>query len=396
MPPDDPRLLAIGGFTDPARYGDQIARHVAALLPGQLDPVSAELAMSAQLVGASEAVMAVQRAVTDSARQQGRRGLLPRRLTWQAWNAIALADLPAARLAAAEAVRLAAELRQPRWQAAALCGQAMTAALEGDEAASALLAQRAEAIAWPARMAPVLCGIQLARGVAAIGGGRYDEAFDQLGRVFDRAGRCYQPGLGGWVVGDYAEAAARTGRTAEARKVLDELRPAERDSVAPWTRVALCYGEALLAGDDLAEARFASAVESPALARWPAYQARLRLEYGGWLRRRRRGAEARPLLRAARQLCEAHGLHPWAERARGELRAAGEAGEPAGPGSRAPLSPQELRIARLAAAGLSNREIGQQLYLSHRTVGSHLYRMFPKLGITSRAQLRSVLEDPVD
>jgi DNA-binding CsgD family transcriptional regulator len=176
--------------------------------------------------------------------------------------------------------------------------------------------------------------------------------------------------------------------------VLDEFRPAQQDSMAPWTRVALCYGEALLAGDDLAEARFASAAESPGLARWPAYQGRLLLEYGGWLRRRRRGAEARPLLRAARRRFEAHGLLPWAERARSELRAAGEAGQPLGPGDQVPLSPQELRIARLAAAGLSNREIGQQLYLSHRTVGSHLYRMFPKLGITSRGQLSSVLEAP--
>ncbi|HEY3878731.1 MAG TPA: helix-turn-helix transcriptional regulator [Trebonia sp.] len=104
---------------------------------------------------------------------------------------------------------------------------------------------------------------------------------------------------------------------------------------------------------------------------------------------------ARRPLRAARELCEAHGLLPWAERARRELRAAGEAvsepGEEPGTGQRACLSPQELRIARLAAEGLSNREIAQRLYLSHRTVGSHLYRIFPKLGITSRIQLASVL-----
>ena len=391
--PDDPRLLSIGGFADPARYGELITRHVAALRPGQLDPVSAELAMSVQLVGADEAVMAVQRAVTDGARRQGRRGLLPRLLTRQAWNAIALADCPAAVAAATEAASLAAELRQPLWQAAALCGQAMTAGLRGEEPAAEQLLQQAEAIALPARMAPVLCGIQLARGVTAIGAGRYDEAFDHLGRVFDRTDPCYHAEHSTWALGDFAEAAARTGRTVEARKIMDDFRPGARDSVAPWTRVAFCYAGVLLAADDVAGEQFGHALEA-GLARWPAYRARLLLEYGVRLRRRRRGAEARPLLRAARQICEAHGLLPWAERARSELRAAGETSEPPGASRRIPLSPQELRIARLAAAGLSNREIGQRLYLSHRTVSSHLYRMFPKLGITSRTQLRSALEDP--
>jgi len=88
-------------------------------------------------------------------------------------------------------------------------------------------------------------------------------------------------------------------------------------------------------------------------------------------------------------------MKPWAERARAELRAAGAG---AGTAVAAPvwtrLSPQELQIAQLAATGLSNREIGLKLFLSHRTVGSHLYRMFPKLGITARSQLRDVLQGP--
>jgi DNA-binding CsgD family transcriptional regulator len=189
----------------------------------------------------------------------------------------------------------------------------------------------------------------------------------------------------------FAEAAARTSRTDEARKILDEFRPAARDSVAPWTRVALCYADALLADDDHAEAEFDRARRAN-LAAWPAYRARLLLEYGSWLRRWRRGHEARAPLRTAQQICEAHGLLPWAERARGELRAAGETDEQTPTESWTSLSPQELRIARLAAAGLSNREIGQRLYLSHRTIGSHLYRMFPKLGITSRGQLRALLD----
>lgn len=83
---------------------------------------------------------------------------------------------------------------------------------------------------------------------------------------------------------------------------------------------------------------------------------------------------------------------PWAVRARHELRATGEtSAEPRGRPWET-LSPQELQIARLAAEGLSNRDIAQRLFLSHRTVGSHLYRLFPKLGVTSRGQLRDALD----
>ena len=102
--------------------------------------------------------------------------------------------------------------------------------------------------------------------------------------------------------------------------------------------------------------------------------------------------QSRAPLREAAETFEALGLLRSAERARRELRASGETVRRLDPGAWAQLSPQELQIAQLAAEGLSNREIGEQLYLSHRTVESHLYRLFPKLGVTSRAQLRDALE----
>jgi DNA-binding CsgD family transcriptional regulator/tetratricopeptide (TPR) repeat protein len=390
VPADDPRSLSVGGFVDPVRYGDPIARRIAALRPGELDPVSAELAMSIHLVGAGEAIIAVQRAVVDGARGEGRLAALPRLLTQQAWNAIALADWQTAVPAADEAVRLASETRQPLWQAAAMTGQAMIAGMRGEAEAAGQLARRAEAIALPARISAVLCGIQLTLGVTAIGAGRYDEAFDYLLRVFDRADPSYQAIQSTWALGDLAEAAVRTGRTAQAREILAMFRPREHDSVTPWTRTALLYAAPLLASGEAAEREFGRALDA-GLVRWPSYRARMLLEYGSWLRRRRRVAEARSPLRTARQICEAHGLLPWAERARQELRATGDVSEAPGAQQWAALSPQELQIAQLAAEGLSNREIGQRLYLSHRTVGSHLYRIFPKLGISSRAQLRSAL-----
>jgi len=103
--------------------------------------------------------------------------------------------------------------------------------------------------------------------------------------------------------------------------------------------------------------------------------------------------QSRAPLREAAEAFDALGLLRYAERARRELRASGETVRRRVPGGWSQLSPQELQIAQLAAEGLSNREIGERLYLSHRTVESHLYRLFPKLGITSRAQLRDALEN---
>ena len=103
--------------------------------------------------------------------------------------------------------------------------------------------------------------------------------------------------------------------------------------------------------------------------------------------------ESRAPLRAAREVFDALGFNSLAEAARNELRASGEASSRRTLDARDRLTPQELQIAQMAATGLSNREIGQKLYLSHRTVESHLYRIFPKLEISSRSQLGAALPE---
>ena len=143
----------------------------------------------------------------------------------------------------------------------------------------------------------------------------------------------------------------------------------------------------MVASDDAAEALYQRALGGD-LANWPCYRGRLLLWYGRWLRRQRRPADSRRPLRTALDSFQALAFPELAETARQELRASGEKPHHGSPAAWAQLTPQELQIAQLAAAGETNRKIGEQLFLSPRTVQSHLYRVFPKLGITARNQLR--------
>ena len=151
-------------------------------------------------------------------------------------------------------------------------------------------------------------------------------------------------------------------------------------------------GAAALAAPDAHALRlFESALAIPGIDRWPFDLARVQLAFGERLRRAQSTRHSRLHLSAALQTFERLGALPWAMRVAGELRATGQARPRAAGRGRDALTPQEREIATLAAAGLSNKEIGQRLFLSHRTVGGHLHRLFPKLGITSRAALRDAL-----
>ncbi|MFL5862474.1 MAG: LuxR C-terminal-related transcriptional regulator [Solirubrobacteraceae bacterium] len=173
-------------------------------------------------------------------------------------------------------------------------------------------------------------------------------------------------------------------------KLVAELECIGRRSGAPIVLTGLACAKPLLAREKEAEALFERALTGDT-PRYPFLRARTLFSYGRWLRRHRRDADSRGPLRAAVESFEALGAASWGRRARHELRATGERLGPRDPDARDRLTPQELQIAELAAVGLSNREIGERLFLSHRTIGSHLYRTFPKLGITSRSQGRDAL-----
>jgi DNA-binding CsgD family transcriptional regulator len=194
------------------------------------------------------------------------------------------------------------------------------------------------------------------------------------------------------MVMDLVEAAVRTGRTDQARAHVAAAQQAGIASISPRTALITAGAAALAAPDHDAGPLFEAALSLPEADRWPFEQARIHLAYGEWLRRTRDTTRARLHLRAALETLDRLGAQPWAQRAHNELRATGIP-TTARPGARAAaLTAQERQIATLAATGLTNKQIGQQLFLSHRTVGAHLHRAFPKLGITSRAALHDALE----
>jgi DNA-binding NarL/FixJ family response regulator len=136
---------------------------------------------------------------------------------------------------------------------------------------------------------------------------------------------------------------------------------------------------------------FEAALALPGIERWPFDMARVQLAYGERLRRARSAAESREHLAIAVETFVRLGAQPWATRAAAELRATAPTRSRPTTDGAASLTPQEREVALLAAAGLTNKEIGARLLLSHRTVGAHLARTFRKLGISSRAALRDAL-----
>jgi DNA-binding CsgD family transcriptional regulator len=186
----------------------------------------------------------------------------------------------------------------------------------------------------------------------------------------------------------HVEAAVRVGRTDLAARPLAQFTAWAGAIGQRWATAVAARCAALTADDADAEPLWREAIASHEGDGRPFEQAHTRLLYGEWLRRNRRRAGAREHLLAAAAAFARMGARPWQERAEAELRATG-AGAPAvtADDPLARLTPQELQVVRLAAAGASNKQIGAQLFLSPRTVGFHLYRAFPKLGVTTREEL---------
>jgi DNA-binding CsgD family transcriptional regulator len=323
-------------------------------------------------------------------RAQGRLGSLVQALVTQAWAALHLARPPAAVSAADEAARLAGETGQGHWTYAARLVQALVAAAGGNTEAADAIIQQAEAGYLAMGALPMLGLVQFARGRGAVVNQRYSERLAHLRRILDPADPAHHPYIGTSGLADLVESAIHGGDLDTARTYLDQLESLAAATSGPLLLAQAAYARPLAAAEADAEALYQTAL-AEGLTSWPDYRARMLLHYGEWLRRQRRAAESRAPLREARDSFDALEFASLAERARVELRAAGEASSRREPRPWDQLTAQELQIARMAAEGMSNREIGQQLYISHRTVSAHLYRIFPKLGIISRSQLHAAI-----
>jgi DNA-binding CsgD family transcriptional regulator len=389
----DPRYVATLAVAEPIARAHVVDSLLGAVILEKVtDPDALRLyGMAAHAVGDPVRAVDFLGRAEARLREQGRLGLLGHVLTMQILDRLEVGDWPRAVSCFEEGQRVARDTGQPIWDTGTMSLGAMLTAIRGDNTTAQKLAADAEHGATGRGLNDLLACVHLARGYGWITTGHYTEAYDALAPIFDPGTDCYHPTERFHGIAYLAEAAVRCGRADDARTILKGL---ERDTVltpSPTLRIHLAYARAALADDDHAEDLYTRALDDD-LIRWPWPRARLELAYGTWLRRQRRVAESRLPLRSAQTTFELIGAHTWAEQAQAELRAAGErtAETQTNPGD--VLSAQELQIAHLAAEGLSNREIGARLFLSPRTIGSHLYRIFPKLDITSRNQLPARLQ----
>jgi len=196
--------------------------------------------------------------------------------------------------------------------------------------------------------------------------------------------------LFGWSLVELVEAGVRSGATDECSAALDRLSERTQASGTDWALGIEAGSRALLSEGQDAEPHYREAVDRLGRTRGVVHLARARLLYGEWLRRENRRVDAREQLRVAHEVFSDIGAEGFAERAGHELMATGETARKRSDDARGVLTPQEAHIARLARDGLSNPEIGAQLFISPRTVQYHLRKVFLKLDITSRNQLSRV------
>ena len=384
---DAPARATLLAYGAPLESADDVLEIIASVKASDRGATTTyQLGHAAACVGAFDVSETLLTQAVDTLRSEGRLHTLGTALVLLSWSTLRLGRWSTAVSAAEEGGRLCAETGQPFWHACALAAHAAVAAQRGDFATANDLIQVAEQVASAHHFAAADAVILIARATMASGQGQYERAFAHLARLHDPSDSAHHPVHGLWSLASLAEAAAMCGETDAARRILAALRPDVRVTRSPAGQVNLTYAGAVLAPEGDIETRLREAIRSD-MGTWPIERNRLLLTYGTWLRRHRRARESRDYLREARDGFERLGARPWAERAREELRAAGERSNLPVADAWDALSPQEIQIASMVIQGLTNREVGERLFISHRTVGSHLYRMFPKLGISSRSEL---------
>ena len=269
---------------------------------------------------------------------------------------------------------------------------AVLAAARGDDETAAALA--GDLVAWSTpRGADLIADYaHRVRGLSALGRGEFEDAFGELSRIAPAGTFPPHSPVAVGVALDLVEAAVRTGRRDAAGAHVAAMAGIPLFAGRPRYALAAAGAAALVESGEQATQQFERALAVPRAELHPFELARVRLCYGEHLRRTRATQAARAQLFLALETFRGLGALPWAARAETELQATGATHREVVTGRGAVvLTSREHQVAALAASGLSNKQIGSRLYLSPRTVGAHLYRAFPKLGVTSRAALRDAL-----
>ncbi|MEV0791579.1 LuxR family transcriptional regulator [Kribbella sp. NPDC050459] len=277
----------------------------------------------------------------------------------------------------------------------------LVAAARGHEDTVRAMTDRMAAWGFPRRVGCIQHYIAHLNCQAALARSEYDVAFWHACLVSRPGELATHTPLAMWLILDLTEAATRSGRAEEAAAHVAAVTDAGIGRISPRLNLMVLGAAAIAAAGTAPTAEatdaFEAALAAPDARLFPFEMARIHLAYGEHLRRTRHTAAATIQLSHATEAFDRLGAIPWAKRAARELRAAGKTKPPpppSGPRQVEPtsiLTPQQRQVAELAAAGLTNKQIGERLYLSPRTVATHLYELFPKLGITSRAALRDAL-----
>jgi len=340
------------------------------------------IALAALVTGRTPDARDLLVALVADARTQGRIGWLPTLLT-----CLAQAQLFDGRhcdvlATASEALQIARDTGQPQWAGDLQGILAYLAAAEGDQERCLQLVDAAVAVPAGSFTSVAAPWVQWALGLLDLGRGHPGTALVHLETISQGPAHYHATALRS--IPDLVEAAVRLGQPERAAQPLARFSDWAQRAGVPGIEALAERCHALLEAGEGAEQHYLTALK---LHDGPFEQARTQLLYGAWLRRARRKTDASTQLRAALDSLDGIGAAPWAEQAQAELTAIGATAPRTDRASSLSLTPQELQVATLAAQGLSNRDIAAQLFLSPRTVGYHLYKAFPKLGITSRSQL---------
>jgi DNA-binding CsgD family transcriptional regulator len=386
--------LWIRAATDPRGSRDQLIPHLRRLADaGPDEPSLSGAGASAWLLDESELAVDLLGEAVRRIRSPGILGSSGASLTALGWARIDTGRWDSALTAAAEAADLAEAYKLDMVAASAALLRATVLALRGDSDGARAQAAKALASIDPADSGLVAARARRVFGITALDDGSHLTAYAQLRQMFDGNARPIHPVVSYLGLADLAAAAVRADRRIEGRGVVDRAAGLLRAAPSPRLEQVLARARGLVAAPAEAGAHFDKALSDPAGDRWPFERAQLRLDYAEWLRRRRRINEAKPILLAALDTFARLQAMPWAQRAETELRACGVSVTAPGGDSAAfeELSPQQREIIILAGRGMTNREIAERLFLSPRTVASHLYRSYPKLGISGRHQLHELI-----